>query len=199
MERFLSSFFPILILIAVVALRIVSMVKRRKRKQEQKTDRGFNPWANNPPAPPNPAAVLHTEQALNQEEEFSAWNLSVDEYIPPKPVPVPTMPEPRSGEIRLAVFPAKLPVETPAPVITVPEDYVPETAKAGDSGISGEVCSDTPNPVVSRIRSLPALQQGIIWAEILGTPKGNAKIELFGNLKLPNKSKDTDPAAWSND
>ncbi|MDR1596495.1 MAG: hypothetical protein LBR99_02205, partial [Treponema sp.] len=77
MEELLDSFFPILLIIAVVALRIVSMV-RRKRKREQKTDRGFNPWANNPPASPA-AAVLHTKQAPNQEEEFSAWNLSVDE------------------------------------------------------------------------------------------------------------------------
>jgi hypothetical protein len=169
-EKLLDFFFPILI--AVAALRIVSTVKRRKRKQEQKTDRGFNPWANNPPASPSPAAVLHTEQAPTQEEEFSAWNLSVDEDAPPKPAPEPPRPASRSAEIRLAVFPAKLPTETPAPVAAVPENYTSEIVKVGDTGISGELSLDTPNPVVNRIRSLPALQQGIIWAEILGTPKG---------------------------
>jgi hypothetical protein len=169
-EEFLNSFFPILILIAVVAFRMVSMVKRRKRKQEQKTDRGFNPWANNPPPSPGPAAaVLHTEQAPTQEEEFSAWNLSVDEDTPPKPAPVPPRPEPRPTEIRLTVLSEQLPAETPAPVAELLENYAPEVVKAD---IPGEASPDTPNPVVNRIRSLPSLQQGIIWAEILGTPKG---------------------------
>jgi hypothetical protein len=111
---------------------------------------------------------LHTKQAPNQEEEFSAWNLSVDEDAPPNPAPVP----PRSAEIRLDVFPAKLPAETPASAAAVPENHAPEIAKAGDGGIPGKASRNTPDPAAGRTVSLPALQQGFIWAEILGTPKG---------------------------
>jgi hypothetical protein len=171
-EEFLDSFFPILILIAVAVFRILSMVNRRKRKPVRKTNRGFQPWANNnPPASPPSPVVVRTEQAPSREEEFSAWNLSVDEEAPPEPAPVSPLPEPRPAEIRMAVFPAMLPPETPAPAAAVP-DYAPEIAEAGDDSIPGEAFPDTPAPVVSRTRSLPPLQQGIIWAEILGTPKG---------------------------
>jgi hypothetical protein len=167
-EDFLGSFFPGLVFAVIIAVRVISALKGRKRKQEQRTDRGFHLWANTLPASPGSAPVVpHTEPRPNREEEFSAWNLSVDEDVPPKSAPEPPRPEPRLAEIRPMVPPAKPPRETPEPIAAAAENYAPEIAEAG---IPGEASRDT--PVVNRVRSLSSLQQGFIWAEILGAPKG---------------------------
>ncbi|MFP3042499.1 hypothetical protein LQZ19_11850 [Treponema primitia] len=230
MENF-GSFLPILILIVVGGARILATVRRKARNRDQtrkpeeasqpfrtaspqKTDRGFHPWEDEYRDPSSSVTVEGAEQKVRQapqadnddEEEFSAWSLSVDEETP-KPAPAAT---PKPGELSAklsAVLSTKVPADTnpasvftalsvtsavsvsgeipawlqspsqpearqaevPASDVTAPKPSAPEAA-AADSGTSGGV--PRKSGALSRIRSLPPLQQGIVWAEILGAPKG---------------------------
>ncbi len=75
-----------------------------------------------------------------------------------------------SGEIPAWLqSPSQPEAEPAASDVTAPTPSAPE-AVTGGSGTSGE--SPRKSGALSRIRSLPPLQQGIVWAEILGAPKG---------------------------
>jgi hypothetical protein len=128
-----DSVLPIIVLVVIAGARILMMVRRHTRNRSRdQTDL--------------PGPVLHTVRVSPEilDDEFSAWNLPVNDYDP---------------------APAK-PVELPA-----------SSAQPGPPPKARLQSPVQPEPLKNRIRqtsvcSLPPLQQGVVWAEILGTPKG---------------------------
>jgi hypothetical protein len=162
MERFLDSVFPFLVVVAFVGIRIVAMVRRRRRHGQRsasaappRSPRGFVPWENefrdSAPAGDVPA---HTAAVGDDEEDFSAWNLSVDDE--PLPQPPPPVPPPRIPEAPRLAAPA-LSLAVP---FSPPENASPPPRRA------------EPDRLTQRFRGLSPLQQGVVWAEILGVPRG---------------------------
>ncbi|GHV31854.1 hypothetical protein AGMMS4952_21240 [Spirochaetia bacterium] len=164
----------------------------------QKDTGGFHPWQDEYRDPSSPVTIEAAEQeSLDDDgDEFSAWSLSINDEETAKPVPS-TPPErtpdtkkasifttlsstssvPVSGEIPAwlqspvqPVPPAQSYAEASVPVAAGMENRAPEAAP-GDGGSPDRRPSAHPG-VESYIRSLPPLQQGIVWAEILGIPKG---------------------------
>jgi cytoskeletal protein RodZ len=194
LSKLTDSFFPIIVLIVVVGVRIFTSIRRqvRNREQSQKREagnpvetgvRGFNPWENRDTE--GPAAIEAAEQKDpdDVDDAFSAWSLSVSDEEPVKPAPaIPSKPAELPGDTKnVSVFtalssPSSVPVSGEVPAwLTSPSlagmgNHTPETVGDDGSPNPPPVCHG--NPVTNRIRSLPPLQQGLVWAEILGTPKG---------------------------
>jgi hypothetical protein len=144
MESFFDSpIFPFVIVTAIVAVRIVSMVLRRKRGRQQQESA----------ARAAPAPVVQARADDDDDETFSAWRLSVNDD-PPAPV-APVLP-PR----RVLEAPPRVPV-APVPK-TAPDRMAPQRP-----------ASQRPaQKPARRAPGLSPLQQGVVWAEILGAPKG---------------------------
>jgi cbb3-type cytochrome oxidase subunit 3 len=147
----LSSFLPFIVLFLVLAAQIRSAIRRQRRNREDQA-------RVSPETPAEENRPVPIAAAEEDEEAFSAWNLSVkEEEPPPEPKPIPKP---------VSLFKPLFPI---APVMAVPDAGAPPAAKRPP---------DQP-PVRERRRkraelfgSLPPLQQGILWAEILGPPKG---------------------------
>jgi hypothetical protein len=88
---------------------------------------------------------------MNDDDDFSAWSLPVDDEAPPTPV---------------------MPVKPAALSVKLSGDAKPAPVFTALSSVSPAHQGNPVGSVESRIRALPPLQQGIIWAEILGAPKG---------------------------
>jgi hypothetical protein len=192
----------VLVVIAGARIITRVMRQARDRNQSQKQEdgaqpdeppqkgvQGVQPWEDEYRDPAGPVTIEEAEQA-DPDDEFSAWSLSVDdeESVNPAPV-VPSKPAEISVFTALSStsavpvsreVPAWLqspPTEAPAAVTEAVEAPAPEAA-AGDGGLPDRLLPALhgnrriAGAVESRIRSLPPLQQGIVWAEILGTPKG---------------------------
>jgi hypothetical protein len=171
MDRFLDSeLFPFIVVIAIVAFRIVSMARRQKRKRQRQESA--------PASAPSPAPVpvAQAMPADDEEETFSAWNLSVNDD-PPAPVPA----APRRVRETLPRF-----LETP-PLVPEAPQHIPEASPrflaeprvpAAPSGFPETPAPDraaSTRPAkkpARRLSGLSPLQQGVVWAEILGKPKG---------------------------
>jgi hypothetical protein len=147
MERFFESLAPFLVVAAFVGIRIVFMLRRRRAGRQE-----------NEGAPPKPArgfvpweddgsaagnAGPVKTAAADGDEAFSAWNLSVDDDPPPRVTEAP---------LPLAAAPARFGA--------APESRAQPRRQA--PGRRPE----------QRFRGLPPLQQALVWAEILGAPKG---------------------------
>jgi hypothetical protein len=161
MEGLFDSVFPYLFIALFVGGRILLALRSRRLRRQRgegdseeaappKTARGFVPWED---AFREEAAGKAVDDGPGHtasdggDEAFSAWNLSVDDgpagpAAPPRPPEAPPRPS-------LAA--------APAPFVAAPEPAARRPAPA----IPGR-----------RFRGLPPLQQGVIWAEILGAPKG---------------------------
>jgi hypothetical protein len=168
MESFLDFVFPFLI-IAFVGLRIASALLRRKRSASRKENapagaapsraaRGFVPWEDDSrdDTPTRAEAAVKRDPVhttADDDEDFSAWNLSVDDE-PPAPAAPPKVRE---------AFPlgALIAASAPAPLVVAPESVAPPSRRV-DPGCHVE----------QRFRGLSPLQQGVVWAEILGVPRG---------------------------
>jgi hypothetical protein len=173
MESFLDSgAFPFLVVAVVVGARIVSALRRQKRRRQQenpvpvappKASRDVSSWEDEFREPgaavDGDSAGSAPAQAMpdDDDEAFSAWNLSVNDD-PPVPPQAPEAP-PKFQET-LFRFPEP---EAPRPVASIP-DYPASmpTQPARQARKSPEL----------RFPGLPPLQQSVIWAEILGKPKG---------------------------
>jgi hypothetical protein len=192
MENFPDSVIPFLIIAAVVVFRVVSAIKggRRNRRVNKsapakaappKAARGFVPWEDEfrdgaSPGPVGRSAgnggPAQTAPAGGGDETFSAWSLSVDDD-PPAPVfrPPETPPSPA---------PPKAPEPGPAGLSRFPEAQ--DRFAAVSAGLSRFAETPGPGPLAAPARSAPAagakrrglsaLQRGVVWAEILGAPKG---------------------------
>ncbi|GHV80715.1 hypothetical protein AGMMS49944_25060 [Spirochaetia bacterium] len=172
LSKLTNSIFPIIVLIVVAGVRILPKILRRQarnrdqgqtdlpqRDSPQKGVRGFQP----------------SEQEFmdaDDDDDFSAWNLSVNDEVPAKSAPVvPSKPAALPAWLQSPVQPAApQPTEASASIVAGVETHAPE-AVAGDGGSLSRQ-STARHRVESRIRSLTPLQQGIVWAEILGAPKG---------------------------
>lgn len=145
------------------------------------------------------------------EEEFSAWNLSVDEPPPPAPVPkparetslqvargtaLPAAPDPQQAPLSQKSFAQLAPAsartgaadhvrvgaraEAGTPTEAAPLVGADTADRAGAGSLAADrVGADTRAGTTSRVRAgarsarpLTPLQQGMVWAEILGPPKG---------------------------
>jgi hypothetical protein len=220
-SKLTDSLLPIIILVVIAGARLFTMFRRqaRNRDQDQKqedgalqgggpqktdvsSDRGFHPWEDEYRDPSSPVTIEEAEQGdPDDDDEFSAWSLSVSEDAPPVPASktadlpaeIPdaapslftalssTSAVPVSGEVPAWLQSSSFArsAEAPAPV---PAAMETAAVTAGVGGISRGSPNQPPsnrheNPVESRIRqtsvcSLPPLQQGVVWAEILGPPKG---------------------------
>jgi type II secretory pathway pseudopilin PulG len=186
LSKLTDSILPIIVLAVIAGVRIITMVRRqaRNRDQSQKQEDGAQSFQDEYRDPASPVTIEEAERE-DPDDEFSAWSLSVNDdepvpAVPSKPAELPaadsknvsvftalssTSSVPVSREIPAWLLspsqpPEPRPTEAPVSVTEGLETRVPAAA-AGDGGLLG-----------SRIRSLPPLQQGIVWAEILGTPKG---------------------------
>ncbi|GHV75168.1 hypothetical protein AGMMS49940_24700 [Spirochaetia bacterium] len=182
LSKLTDSIFPIIALIVIAGVRILPKVLRRQvrnrdqgqkhkdapqlfqEESPQKGVRGFQPWEDEYRDPASSVTIEEVEQEFMDDDNFSAWNLSVNDEAPAKPAPVvPSKPAELPAWLQSTVQPA-------APQPTEASTSIAE-AVAGDGGALSRQ-STARHRVESRIRSLPPLQQGIVWAEILGAPKG---------------------------
>lgn len=170
MGNFLESVLPVLIAAVFVVARIVFVLRRRRlnrqrdenalvRTATQRPARGFVSWENEfrdgaaaenagdgGPAPAAPAGG---------DEAFSAWNLSVDDDPPAAAIPSRLLETPRPLAAALTGLP-----ELPPPARFVPERAAQHRRPS------------VPASPDRRFRGLSSVQKGVIWAEILGAPKG---------------------------
>jgi hypothetical protein len=192
MENFLDSVLPVLIIAAVIIFRVVSAVRGVRRNPRAnkgapvkaappKAARGFVPWEDALSDDSSPGDTGRNGDAGNDgpaqtapagdDEAFSAWNLSVDDDLP--------APASRPPEIPPSPAPPTAPSPGPAPVGFSRFPEAPDRFAAASGGLSR--FAETPGPLAALARSAPArskrrglspLQQGVVWAEILGAPKG---------------------------
>jgi hypothetical protein len=184
MERFAGSLLPFLIIVVVVLRGVFFLIGRgnsqRSRKNSDasppKAARSFASWEDEF----RDEAFLgaNVRFAPEEDEGFSAWNLSVDEEPPPPPAPSRVL-EP-SGRSSFPSGPARFPETSKAdPALSGPPRF-PETPKTDPAPSDPPRLFETPKPREARrsagpeqrLRYLPPLQQGLVWAEILGRPKG---------------------------
>jgi hypothetical protein len=173
MEDFFETLFPFLLVVIVVGSRLILTVRRRNRSRQEKRPapaapprpaRGFVPWEDefrdDAPAEAGPAETA----AAGEDESFSAWNLSVNDdppapAAPPAPVPRPGLPETPPPD-SFAAFSARF--GGAAERMTAPPERMPPAR--------------TPRPAPKspqlRFRGLSPLQRAVVWAELLGSPKG---------------------------
>ncbi|MDR1249596.1 MAG: hypothetical protein LBK63_09865 [Treponema sp.] len=182
MENFLDTVFPFLLISVVVVSRVALAIRRRNRGRQgsssapaapSKPARGFVLWEEEfrEPAPAeNSPAQTGTGGDDDDDDGFSAWDLSVNEEpsIPPPLLPKAPPPAPvtavRFGAVaeRLAMAPNRTPpaldrvAAPPEPIAADPERPLRPAPKAP------EQC----------FRGLSPLQQAVVWAELLGAPKG---------------------------
>jgi hypothetical protein len=173
-----SPLLPIIVLVVIVGVRILARLRRQVRNRDQREKQEDEPQSFQEVHrdPVNPVTVEEAEVLVDDDDEEPPAPV-----VPPKPVELPgvfptdtvnasmftalssTSSVPVSGEI-----PAWLqePVVSPAESAAQPLESRSADApvRYGNSQAAGSV--------ESRIRLLPPLQQGIVWAEILGTPKG---------------------------
>jgi hypothetical protein len=187
LSKLTDSLLPIIVLVVIAGARILTTLRRRARNRDQSQDTA------------GPAAIPVAEPEApddDDDEAFSAWSLSVHDE--PVPEPAPAAP-PKAADAAPSLFTALSAVssvqvsgEIPAWLQPTPQPIPPaesqptellasaaavmeaRTPETGDEG-TRPLPAYRRNPVgsvESRIRSLPPLQQGVVWAEILGTPKG---------------------------
>jgi hypothetical protein len=179
MEDFFEILFPFLMVAIVVGSRLVLTLRRRNRDRQEKSPvpaappkaaRGFVPWEDEfrEAAPvEDPAETV----APDEDESFSAWDLSVNDDPPvpatlPVPASRPSLPEtppPASFTAVSARFGAA------AERLTV----VPDRLAAPQERIfPARISRPAPESPKLRFRGLSSLQQAVVWAEILGVPRG---------------------------
>jgi hypothetical protein len=175
MESFFESIFPFLVVAVFVGVRIISVARRLRNKRQQqkaapvappaKTARGFVPWEDEfreaaVAGNLGESSAAQTASGADDDEAFSAWNLSVDDTLPapvepPAPKRLPEAPRPS-----LFAAAAKSAAQLPQPVPATPES-------------SAQPLRPAPSPrPKQRFPKLPPLQQAVVWTEILGTPRG---------------------------
>jgi hypothetical protein len=188
MENFLDTLFPFLVITVVLVSRVALALRRRNRNRQKtpaappKPARGFVPWEDEfrekAPAEDAPVQTGAADEDDDEDEAFSAWNLSVDD--PPASPPVsPEAPPPapltavRLAPERLATVPdqATAVLDRGAAVLDHVLDRgaaVPERP-ATDPARPLKPASKAPE---QRFRGLSPLQQAVVWTEILGAPRG---------------------------
>jgi hypothetical protein len=188
MRHFFDSVVPFLIVAVVVGFRMISMLRRRKRdgpEQGSPSDRaappkarGFIPWEDEfrEAAPVASVAESGPAQAAaaDEDEAFSAWNLSVDDEPPARTDP-PRLPKaPGSDPLTAARTDSsrlpKAPGSDPLTATLAGPSRFPEAP--GSELLATAPAWSIPERPKQRFRGLPPLQQGVIWAEILGAPRG---------------------------
>jgi hypothetical protein len=189
-ELFESSLSFIIVAI-IVGIRLVLFLRKRAvNKQEQSRN-----------TPPPLAGITEIEAEMvaipeedDDDEDFSAWALSVEAQEPAPPSAVPSVPAggiDLSPAILSSSIPEAAPISIPVPEVWSPP--YPASALERESEIAQEpaqenmpfgeipeIGDDSGNirPVKTggafwrKLRTLPSLRQGIILSEILGPPKG---------------------------
>jgi hypothetical protein len=188
-SKLTDSSLPLIIFAAIAGVRIITMIRRRVKKRaadatKEETPptkpRGFRPFALET-AEEQARQPAQSDPDDDDEEEFSAWSLSINDEPPPaapsKPVVAKadsiftalssTSAVPISGEVPAWLQP---PVRSAELSASAAETRVSEPGAAGGGEPANR--SVPAAGAGSRRRSLPPLQQAVIWAEILGTPKG---------------------------
>jgi hypothetical protein len=176
--------FPLFV-IAFIVLRIVSAVLRRRRRDQSagaapsKAARGFAPWAEE-----SQGKAPMVRAVPDEDEDFSAWNLSVEDDPPPAPSRTAELPGPEplpANRSRLPEMPGAGPAPGTGPALSGLSrlSETPEPAQSGLSRFPETPETDPPGAVRSarirpeqRLRRLSPLQRGLVWAELLGPPKG---------------------------
>jgi hypothetical protein len=179
MDNFPESVLPFLILAVFVGFRIVFMLRRQRNRRGRETDapavaatqkpaRGFVPWEEE--FRDDAAAGNAAAQTGDGDEAFSAWNLSVDDE-PPVPAVPPTLPRERTPGPLAPAGPSRFP-ETPGPDCSASVLADPPGAPAAPGPEPSLPAGSAADPLEARFRGLPFLQRGLVWAELLGAPRG---------------------------
>ncbi|AEF86705.1 conserved hypothetical protein [Treponema primitia ZAS-2] len=184
----LGSFFPFIIVAVIAVTRIYALVQKAKRGSRQapqdrsgsarQSETGFlapSYLQHRLQSASSPRSAVTLEQgglvaksaaALKKdqkgEEEFSAWSLSVDDE-PPLPVQKPV-----SNPKPVPVFQKSFSQPAPGPFFQKMPEVEAGSQASLTAAIPGAVELSAPG---KRIKSLTPLQQGMVWAEILGPPK----------------------------
>jgi hypothetical protein len=167
-ELFESSL-SIIILAIIVSVRLVLYLRKRAETRARNQNR---------PPPLGGIEALEAEGATiendNDEEDFSAWALSV-EAESRDPVPPPVTPVRNTG-LFPAVPPPAIPEAAPAPVPILDiwqHPYSGETAPVLiPEPHSAARRTKTGGAFWEKLRDLPPLTQGVILSEILSPPRG---------------------------
>jgi hypothetical protein len=160
---FLESSLSLIVLAIIVSVRLVLFLRKRAENRAR----------NHPPPPLDGVEAIEAEGAglaLDdaEEEDFSAWALSVEQSVP---VPAPAAPIRDAGPF-LAVPPPEIPKAVPAPA-PVFEAWTQPYAEAAVVPVAAKTSPARTDGVFWRkLMNLPPLTQGVILAEILGPPKG---------------------------
>jgi hypothetical protein len=180
MEDFLDTLVPFLLVALVLGSRIVLTLRRRNRGRQEKSPvtaappkpaRGFVPWEDEfrEPAPAKDTPVQTV--AADEDEAFSAWDLSVNDDSP-APVSPPGPQEPSSPAPFAAVSARFGATERQA---AAPSDRMApwdRAAAAPESAVPALFPRSAPKSLPQRFSGLSPLQQAVVWAEIFGAPKG---------------------------
>jgi hypothetical protein len=156
-EIFESSL-SIIILAIIAGVRLVLYLRKRAENRAE----------NRQPPPLDGIEDIEAEgvalAGIEGDDEFSAWNLSVE---PQKPVPPPVRKVVFSPAVLPPVFPeaAPLPVSAPDPE---PQSRPGKTAPV----LGGTRPLKAAGSFWEKLGALPPLRQGVILSEILGSPKG---------------------------
>jgi hypothetical protein len=181
MDNFPDNLFPFLMVAIVLGVRVILTLRRRNRGRQGKSSvptaapkpaRGFVPWEDefreDAPVKDTPVQTV----AADEDEAFSAWDLSVNDDSP-APAVSPGPPEPPSP-VPIAAVSARFVAERLTPVPNRAE-AVPERLAAAPERLTAAPAR-LPRPVskssAQRFRTLLPLQRAVVWAEILGAPKG---------------------------
>jgi hypothetical protein len=160
MDEIFENILPLLPILVILAFRFIFSKKRRAGARGGE-EPALSPRDTGNEAGQTPNAALREEfreepySGVNvdyeddggPDEEFSAWDLPVNSEVPP-PEPEELPPPPVKTEIFLPVIEE---AEVPSPS---PEKSKPVTVFSGN------------------LARLSPLRQAVVWAEILGSPKG---------------------------
>jgi hypothetical protein len=187
MREIFESSFSLIIVAIVVAVRFVFYLRKRAAERDKRASQagqsGYKPLE----------SIKAIEAEGSDDEGFSAWNLAVtdEETVPPSlgssqsvfagapastaaayAAPLTANEAPSVWEtIPQAVLPtyAPTPGTEPEPPNRGSEARQSEVVRAGPAAAEGIPAGSR---FWTRYRSLPPMQQGVLMAEILGSPKG---------------------------
>jgi hypothetical protein len=167
---FLSDNFTFVIFIVIAIVVQIGRLFIRNAGRRKREERGE-------PVEERPEAAVYDRREYEEDEAFSAWNLSIDdENVPAVPVPPAAAPRPVSVPLS-APFPAPAAEkrEPAGPLFpAAPEAGPPVTdRRGGQSGRRNKGRTKKGAGFPEKLDYLPPLKRAVVLAEILGAPKGD--------------------------
>ena len=164
MTELFESSLSLIVLAIIVSVRLVLFLRKRAESR-----------ARNQPPPLDGVEAIESEGAVlalnddDDDEDFSAWALSVD----PRQEPV----QPPAAPVRDAGFFPTVPPPAIPEAAPVPAFAIDAWQKPHEEGPAASVLAETRRARAGgafwrKLMDLPPLTQGVILSEILGPPRG---------------------------